>query len=268
MLTLVIFTTVLSIGLSMQCQYFQFKQGGPAIPCGVCLKVLPCGYDGNCSSIISYDFDCDSSGDVTAWLYNDADCDDIVTGTDFDAFVNNNNWWQICDHITFRSYRANIGQKPKSCVKDKQSGYFEFAFVEGCYPSLIVPQKSIDVSCIDETGFELEYYSSTSCDGNVVNNNHTLIKTGCHNDTLFNSSIIHELFPNIFDSNTTYWEISECGGGWTLPTWALYLIIGGGVAVILCFICIAGWCCRYCSFRKRKTGIVNSNVGITYATMK
>ena len=107
------------------------------MPCGVCLKAKIQGIP-----TFSYEFECDSSSYVTGMAYQDASCRQPVGYTDMVAYVNTNGG--VCNHVTFRSYAANYynTQHGKSCVKDEDIGYFEFAFVSGCWNSLFAPQYS------------------------------------------------------------------------------------------------------------------------------
>ena len=99
---------------------------------------------------------------------------------------------------------------------------------------------------------DITYYSQQQCSGHVINSNHTSIDDGCGNKLInINNTIFNRLFPDFGDSNETYFEISECGGGWP-PQWLIDLVIAGFVVLGCCFLCCAVGCCWYCSFRKKR----------------
>lgn len=112
---------------------------------------------------------------------------------------------------------------------------------------------------------DIRYYSEQECQGNLVNTNHSTIHNGC-GDQIITNPVFENLFPNLFGENQTYFEISECGGGWP-PQWLVTLVIVGCVLCGLCAICGSIACCWWCSFRKRKKKeqnalINNDNQGI------
>mmetsp|Transcript_839 Transcript_839/g.1224 ORF Transcript_839/g.1224 Transcript_839/m.1224 type:complete len:270 (-) Transcript_839:104-913(-) len=240
--------------ISLDCQYFEGYNPysadqnalGPAIPCNVCFAVE----DPEASGSWSYEFTCFSGNQVMATSYNNKKCSGLGYGAlSFYAYASTSGG--VCDHITFKVFEAtsNGTKHGETCEKQQSTGYFELAFVNGCYDSLKERGRvrSTELSCTD-TSFDVKRYSDTGCNGVEFNANSSTIEPGCHHLAF---PKIHTLFPNISipGGNYTYLEISECGSK-NFPLWIIIVI---AVAGCLC-------CCGCCAvvvwlFCRRRKGI-------------
>jgi len=213
------------------CRYFG-RETGPLIPIDVCMK-----WD-TPEAVGAYSYQCDGLG-VYLNVWDNDDCSGEASATSEGTLIPEilNCGGGVCNHIIIREYEHTYKPRENMCYKNESyNPYFEYAFVEDCWDSEVVPDRSWSMRCTANT-MSLKFWDEHSCNGKA--RNVTKITEGCRLESDLKIPAIVYNFTNFtlptINSNNTYFEIQGCGDATTPWLWILIICI---IA-----ICYAGCCC-------------------------
>eukprot|EP01084_Bolivina_argentea_P275543 469948_1 len=266
-LALLILATLPSLSLSNpKCKYFTSFQGGPLIPMDVCKHAkFPIGRYSNGTDIVmygSYQYSCLLGTAMLEWHEYSHSCNsDSLTNIWGLENVNANCplTGGVCDHLSYRSYAGfEANGKTNVCEEQNNEYYIDGAFVTGCWNSVYINGFSAKLECASHESFTLTGYNDLNCNNKYSGQT---IEAGC--DWFNHTQIIPINHFNLtYETNHTYFKITECGGA-TNWLWLWLTIIG--VCIVCCCGCVGFFCwLGRCRKTNNNKGPINSVYVKTY----